>query len=245
MEELEWGELTSELSFSLLWYRLLCIVTILKLLPSSKIGIPCTTTLPTRPFLYWLPFCLLFGLFSPSFGWNMLSGCFLRKVAQELNFRDLFLFKEKKKSVLFSYLIGSLTGKKFPSTFRRHFSCLWTFQYSFWRVWCCSDSGFLFAYFFWKHSFTWLLQVLVVACRIFSLHCGMNDLLVGAHGIFSCIRWDLVSWPGMEPGSCALGVRSLSHWTTREVSVQIPGPFFFLVCVILIFLDIFCLYWWW
>ena len=96
VEELEWGELTSELSFSLLWYRLLCIVTILKLLPSSKIGIPCTTTLPTHPFLYWLPFCLLFGLFSPSFGWNMLSGCFLRKVAQELNFRDLFLFKEKK-----------------------------------------------------------------------------------------------------------------------------------------------------
>ena len=28
--------------------------------------------------------------------------------------------------------------------------------------------------------------------------------------------WDLVPWPGIEPGPPALGVRSLSHWTTRE-----------------------------
>ena len=29
--------------------------------------------------------------------------------------------------------------------------------------------------------------------------------------------WDLVFWPGMEPEPPALGVPSLSHWTTREV----------------------------
>ena len=51
---------------------------------------------------------------------------------------------------------------------------------------------FLFIYFF------RLYQVLVVACM-----------------------WDLVSWPGIEPGPPALGARTLTHWTTREV----PGLF--------------------
>ena len=29
--------------------------------------------------------------------------------------------------------------------------------------------------------------------------------------------WNLVPWPGIEPAPPALGVQSLSHWTTREV----------------------------
>ena len=29
--------------------------------------------------------------------------------------------------------------------------------------------------------------------------------------------WDLVPWPGIKPGPPALGMRSLSYWTTREV----------------------------
>ena len=48
---------------------------------------------------------------------------------------------------------------------------------------------------------------LVVACGIFS--CDMQTL--------SCVMWDLVPWPRIEPGAPALGVQSLSHWTTREV----------------------------
>ena len=32
-----------------------------------------------------------------------------------------------------------------------------------------------------------------------------------------CGMWDLVPWPGIEPEPPALGVWSLSHWTTREV----------------------------
>ena len=32
-----------------------------------------------------------------------------------------------------------------------------------------------------------------------------------------CSMWDLIPWPGMEPGPLALGVQTLSHWTTREV----------------------------
>ena len=34
---------------------------------------------------------------------------------------------------------------------------------------------------------------------------------------FSRSMWNLVPWPGMEPGPPVLGARSLSHWTTREV----------------------------
>ena len=34
--------------------------------------------------------------------------------------------------------------------------------------------------------------------------------------------WDLVLQPGIAPGSPALGARSLTHWTSREV----PGKYF-------------------
>ena len=53
----------------------------------------------------------------------------------------------------------------------------------------------------------WLCWILVSALRIFS--CNMRTL--------SCGMWDLVSWPGIEPGPHALATWSLSHWTTREV----------------------------
>ena len=33
----------------------------------------------------------------------------------------------------------------------------------------------------------------------------------------SCGMQDLVPWPGIEPGSPALGAWSLNHWATREV----------------------------
>ena len=33
----------------------------------------------------------------------------------------------------------------------------------------------------------------------------------------SCDMWNLVPWPGIEPGLPALWVCNLSHWTTREV----------------------------
>jgi len=52
------------------------------------------------------------------------------------------------------------------------------------------------------HSFIQLCWVLVVACEIFC--CGM---------------WDLVPWPGSKPRPPALGIWSLSHWTTREVPI--------------------------
>ena len=64
-----------------------------------------------------------------------------------------------------------------------------------------SQSCFCCHFFLFKTCiFIWLWQVLVVACRI-----------------FSCSMWDLFPWPGIEPGSPALGAWNLSHWTTREV----------------------------
>ena len=33
----------------------------------------------------------------------------------------------------------------------------------------------------------------------------------------SCGMWHVVPQPGIEPRTSALGVQSLSHWTTREV----------------------------
>ena len=53
----------------------------------------------------------------------------------------------------------------------------------------------------------WLCQVLVAVC-----------------GIFSCGTWDLVPWPGIEPGPAALGTQSLSPWTMRKS----PQMFYFL-----------------
>ena len=54
------------------------------------------------------------------------------------------------------------------------------------------------------------------------LSCGM--IFVEASGIFSCAMetlsyntWNLVPWPGIEPGPAALRELNLGHWTTREV----------------------------
>ena len=55
----------------------------------------------------------------------------------------------------------------------------------------------IFIYYF----FIWLHWVIVPAHRIFTVICG----------IFSCCRWGLVPWAGIELGPCVLGPRSLSH----------------------------------
>ena len=58
-----------------------------------------------------------------------------------------------------------------------------------------------------KYLFIWQCRVFLVARGVFS--CSTQKL-------FGCNLWDLVPWPGIEPGSSALGT-SLSHGTTREV----------------------------
>ena len=46
---------------------------------------------------------------------------------------------------------------------------------------------------------------------------GLHEVLVAAYRLFSCSMWDLVPFLGIKPRPPALGVWSLSHWTTREV----------------------------
>ena len=53
------------------------------------------------------------------------------------------------------------------------------------------------------------LAVPGLSCSLGIFRCGMQTL--------RCSIWDLVPWPGIKPGPPALGVQSLSHWTTREV----------------------------
>ena len=65
------------------------------------------------------------------------------------------------------------------------------------------------------HSFIWLCQVLVVALRVFNLHCNSHN------HFFSCSMWDLVPSPGIEPGPPAFGVWSPSHWTIKDVHIYL------------------------
>ena len=66
----------------------------------------------------------------------------------------------------------------------------------------------------------WLCWVLTVAHGMVHFHCSMQDLFTCSMQILGCGTWDLVPWPGIEPEPPALGVWSLSHWTTREVPGQ-------------------------
>ena len=79
----------------------------------------------------------------------------------------------------------------------------WGQPYFMWYLWHPErhEECVLFIYLFLNIClFIWLCQILVVA-----------------HGIFSCGMWDLIPWPGIEPGSHALRAQSLSHWISREV----------------------------
>ena len=57
----------------------------------------------------------------------------------------------------------------------------------------------------------WLRWVLVVH----------PHFLGAARELFSYGMWDLVPRPGIEPGHPALGVHSLTHWTTRKVPTNL------------------------
>ena len=58
-------------------------------------------------------------------------------------------------------------------------------------------------------------------CWFLVAGCSMQDLFylqhAGSFRIFNCSMWDLVPWPGIEPGPLILGAWNLSHWTTRDV----------------------------
>ena len=69
--------------------------------------------------------------------------------------------------------------------------------------------------------FTWLILTLLLfiylaaSHGIFDLHSGVWDHY-SCMQTFSCGMWrGMDPWPGIEPGSPALGAQSHSHWTTR------------------------------
>ena len=61
--------------------------------------------------------------------------------------------------------------------------------------------------------------IFVAARRIFSV--AVRRIFSWGMQTLSCGMWDLVPWPGIEPGPPALGAQSLSHWTTREVPLTL------------------------
>ena len=86
----------------------------------------------------------------------------------------------------------------------------------FFTIWATRDAHV-------PHGFHYFLIFLYLAVP--GLSCGTRDLQSSLKhvGSFSCV-WtlscsmqDLVLWPGIKPGPLALGVRSLSHWTTGDV----------------------------
>ena len=65
--------------------------------------------------------------------------------------------------------------------------------------------------------YLFILAVLGLSCGTWDLELQHVDFIVAACGLLSCSIWDLVPQPGIKPGPPALGVQSLTHWTTREV----------------------------
>ena len=80
-----------------------------------------------------------------------------------------------------------------------------------------------------KKKLIYLHWVFVVARGIFNFHCSS--------GIFTHSTWDLVPLAGIKPGPPALGLQSLSHWTTREVPVGIFSESWILLLVMYMILG--------
>ena len=100
------------------------------------------------------------------------------------------------------------------------------------KIWCsCTLSNILFTSHMWPLSSWNVLNKcywgakFFIFSKIIYLFIWLHCIFVVVYKIFSCSvwtfsssTWDLVPWPVVKPGSPALGVWSLSHWTTREVS---------------------------
>ena len=52
--------------------------------------------------------------------------------------------------------------------------------------------------------------------KVFFLNYVFIHLFIWLSWIFISM-WDLVSWPGIEPGTPALGTQNLNLWTSREI----------------------------
>ena len=62
---------------------------------------------------------------------------------------------------------------------------------------------------------------LLIFMYLFILAAPDHGIFVAACGLLvAACMWDLVPWPGIEPGPPALAAQGLTHWTTREVPLH-------------------------
>ena len=62
------------------------------------------------------------------------------------------------------------------------------------------------------------LTVQSVSCGTWDLQSSLGHVGLFFHlSLISCYMWDLVPWPGIEPGTPLFGVWSLNHGTAGEV----------------------------
>jgi len=78
----------------------------------------------------------------------------------------------------------------------------------------------------------WILLTayLKLSLTFFSVFCISCKLIVGSRCLLSFLNiwlWDLVLWPGIEPGPPALDAQSLSHWTPRKSQIASSSCFLF------------------
>ena len=84
---------------------------------------------------------------------------------------------------------------------------------------CCSPphTSFLTIFFYlfliFKNCLFYFVLKYLFGCTRSQLQ---HSLIIEACWFFSRFMWNLVPWPGIEPGLLALGVGSLSYWTTRK-----------------------------
>ena len=106
-----------------------------------------------------------------------------------------------------------------------------SFGYSVYNVMSSANSE--------SFSSSQLKKKFLVYLAVLGLSCSTQDLwsslwYAGCFScdvwILSCGMWDLVSWPGIVPGPPTMGAQSLSHWTTRKVSLSNLYVFYFFSC---------------
>ena len=81
-------------------------------------------------------------------------------------------------------------------------------SFVYWTTLHCQNNSVFYIH--WSLTLSSVLAALGLSCFIQTPGCNM---------------WDLVSWPGVEPGLPALGVQSLSPWPTGEV----PWVYLFMI----------------
>ena len=97
----------------------------------------------------------------------------------------------------------------------------WTHVCFLFRRWNESspEMFFLFVCLFFKYLFIYpFLAALGLSCVTWDLYLQHLGFLVAAYErLVAACMWDLVPWPGIEPGPPVFGERSPTHLTTREV----------------------------